>query len=116
MRLSVIVAVAENGVVGKDNALPWYLPADLQYFKKMTMGKPIVSTEIGGAKDLKDVIRIAGTPSEFLAAMEKALRPCADEDVLRRKNMALHNSWHNRIKELETLTKTELSKYHKIRI
>jgi len=75
----------------------------------LAMGKPIVSTEIGGAKDLKDVIRIAGTPSEFLAAMEKALRPCADEDVLRRKNMALHNSWHNRIKELETLTKNELS-------
>jgi dihydrofolate reductase len=42
MHLSVIVAVAENGVVGKNNALPWYLPADLMYFKKVTMGKPIL--------------------------------------------------------------------------
>ena len=42
MKLSVIVAVAENGVVGKNNALPWYIPADLQYFKRTTLGKPIV--------------------------------------------------------------------------
>jgi dihydrofolate reductase len=42
IKLSVIVAVAENGVVGKNNALPWYLPADLQYFKRTTLGKPIV--------------------------------------------------------------------------
>lgn len=42
IKLSVIVAVAENGVVGKNNALPWYLPEDLQYFKRTTLGKPIV--------------------------------------------------------------------------
>lgn len=42
IKLSVIVAVAENGVVGKNNALPWYLPADLRYFKQTTLGKPIV--------------------------------------------------------------------------
>lgn len=42
MLLSVIVAVAENGVVGVDNTLPWRLPEDLKYFKKVTMGKPIV--------------------------------------------------------------------------
>ena len=40
--LSLIVAVAENGVIGKDGDLPWRLPADLQRFKKRTMGKPIV--------------------------------------------------------------------------
>ncbi len=42
IKLSVIVAVAENGVVGKNNALPWHLPGDLQYFKRTTLGKPIV--------------------------------------------------------------------------
>ena len=42
MLLSVIVAVAENGVLGVDNTLPWRLPEDLKYFKKVTMGKPIV--------------------------------------------------------------------------
>ncbi len=40
--LSIIVAVAENGVVGRDNGLPWHLPEDLKYFKKMTLGKPVV--------------------------------------------------------------------------
>lgn len=42
MRISMIVATAKNGVIGKDNALPWHLPADLKYFKFITMGKPIV--------------------------------------------------------------------------
>lgn len=40
--LAVIVAVAENAVVGRDNALPWHLPADLRHFKQTTLGKPIV--------------------------------------------------------------------------
>jgi dihydrofolate reductase len=42
MGLSLIVARASNGVIGKDNQLPWRLPADLKYFKAVTMGKPIV--------------------------------------------------------------------------
>jgi len=41
-RLAVIVAVAENGVIGRDNGLPWHLPEDLRYFRRITMGKPIV--------------------------------------------------------------------------
>ena len=40
--LSLIVAVAENGVIGRNNALPWHLPEDLKYFKRVTLGKPIV--------------------------------------------------------------------------
>lgn len=42
MQLALIAAVADNGVIGRDNALPWHLPEDLQYFKRTTMGKPIV--------------------------------------------------------------------------
>ncbi len=37
-----VVAVAENGVIGRDNALPWHLKPDLQRLKKMTLGKPVV--------------------------------------------------------------------------
>lgn len=40
--LAVIVAAAENGTIGRNNALPWHLPEDLRYFKRVTMGKPIV--------------------------------------------------------------------------
>ncbi len=42
IELAVIVAAAQNGVIGRNNALPWHLPEDLRYFKRVTMGKPIV--------------------------------------------------------------------------
>ncbi len=37
-----VVAVAENGVIGRDNALPWRLKSDLQRLKAMTLGKPVI--------------------------------------------------------------------------
>ncbi|MFT5529977.1 MAG: dihydrofolate reductase [Alteromonadaceae bacterium] len=40
--LSLIVATANNNIIGKDNTMPWHLPADLAYFKKTTLGKPII--------------------------------------------------------------------------
>ena len=40
--ISLIVAVAENGVIGRNGDLPWRIPADLKFFKAVTMGKPIV--------------------------------------------------------------------------
>jgi len=40
--ITLIVAVADNGVIGRDNALPWHLPEDLKRFKRLTMGKPIL--------------------------------------------------------------------------
>lgn len=40
--VAIIVAVAENGVIGNNNSLPWKLPEDLQNFKRITMGKPVV--------------------------------------------------------------------------
>jgi len=40
--LSIIAALSDNGVIGRDNALPWRLPADLARFKQLTLGKPIV--------------------------------------------------------------------------
>ena len=42
MKVALIVAMAENGVIGKNNTLPWHLPEDLRYFKATTMGKPII--------------------------------------------------------------------------
>lgn len=38
MTISAIVAVAKNGVIGKDNQIPWYIPADLKYFMRTTTG------------------------------------------------------------------------------
>jgi dihydrofolate reductase len=42
MRVSIIVAVAENGIIGRDGELPWHLSADLQHFKRITMGHTII--------------------------------------------------------------------------
>lgn len=42
MRVSLIAAVAANGVIGRDNGLPWHLPADLRWFQTRTMGHTLV--------------------------------------------------------------------------
>ena len=42
MQISLIVAAAANNVIGADGGLPWHLPNDFKYFKRITMGKPIV--------------------------------------------------------------------------
>ncbi len=38
----LVVAVAENGVIGRDGTMPWHLPADLRHFKRLTTGKPVI--------------------------------------------------------------------------
>jgi dihydrofolate reductase len=40
--ITFIVAVADNGVIGRDNTLPWHLPEDLRRFKRLTLGKPVL--------------------------------------------------------------------------
>ncbi|MFD6207975.1 dihydrofolate reductase [Peribacillus sp. NPDC060253] len=52
--ISLIVAMDQNRVIGKNNQLPWHLPADLQYFKKVTMGHPIVM----GRKTFESIGRV----------------------------------------------------------
>ncbi|MDH5506523.1 MAG: dihydrofolate reductase [Anaerolineae bacterium] len=42
MIISLIVAVSENNAIGKDGQVPWYLPAELQYFKRVTMGRHLI--------------------------------------------------------------------------
>jgi dihydrofolate reductase len=41
-RINLIFARAANGVIGKDNAMPWHLPEDLAHFKRLTQGCPVV--------------------------------------------------------------------------
>lgn len=42
MILSLVVARARNGVIGRDGGLPWRIPADLKHFKRLTIGKPVM--------------------------------------------------------------------------
>ena len=67
MLLSLIVAVAENGVIGKGGGLPWRLSSDLKTFRRLTMGKPIVMgrrtfQSIGKPLDGRDNIVVTRDP------------------------------------------------------
>jgi dihydrofolate reductase len=42
MKISMIAAMAENRIIGKNNQMPWHLPADLKHFKSVTLGKPVI--------------------------------------------------------------------------
>jgi dihydrofolate reductase len=92
-RISLIVAVASNGVIGRGNALPWHLPEDLAYFKRTTTGHTIIMgrktlESIGRALPNRRNIVISGTlPTppervETAASLEAALVLCqADSEV-----------------------------------
>lgn len=71
MRLSIIVAVATNGVIGRDNKLPWHLSTDLKRFKTLTSGHTIIMgrktfDEIG-RKPLPNRLNIVVTRSSSVA-------------------------------------------------
>ncbi|ENM5762090.1 type 3 dihydrofolate reductase [Vibrio mimicus] len=42
MMISMIAAMADNRIIGKDNQMPWHLPADFAWFKRCTLGKPVI--------------------------------------------------------------------------
>ncbi|WP_270794421.1 type 3 dihydrofolate reductase [Aeromonas sp. QDB11] len=42
MKISMIAAMAHDRVIGKDNQMPWHLPADQAHFKRVTLGKPVL--------------------------------------------------------------------------
>ena len=92
--ISIVVAVSRNGVIGADNKLAWHLPDDLRFFKKLTLGKPIVmgrktweslgrplpkrhnivltrslgyvATGATVANDVEDVLRVVGDVPELM--------------------------------------------------
>lgn len=56
--ISIIVAVSKNGVIGKNNEIPWYLPDDLKHFAKITKGHTIIM----GRKTYESIIKKLGHP------------------------------------------------------
>ena len=83
--LSLIVAVADNGVIGRGNALPWRLGSDLKRFRKLTMGHPLIMgrhtfESIGKPLDGRDSIVVTrGAPAAegeglfFAPSLEEAI-------------------------------------------
>ncbi|MEJ8305568.1 dihydrofolate reductase [Saccharibacillus sacchari] len=92
--ITLIWAQAENGVIGRDNALPWRIPADMAYFKRETLGKAVVmgrkTWESFGSKPLKDRKNIVITRDASYAAegayivhsIDEALSAADSEEVM----------------------------------
>ena len=88
-KVVLIVARARNGVIGRDNALPWRLPEDLAHFKRVTMGRPIVMgrrtwESIGRPLPGRRSVVVTRDPAwradgaEPVASLADALRLCGD--------------------------------------
>jgi dihydrofolate reductase len=92
--LILIAAVAENGVIGRDNAMPWRLKSDLRRFRALTWGKPVVMgrktfQSIGRALPGRTNIVVSrdrgfGAPGVVVAPSLDAAREAAHGDALRR--------------------------------
>ncbi|MCB1680436.1 MAG: dihydrofolate reductase [Rhodospirillales bacterium] len=57
-KISIIAAMAKNRTIGIENKLPWNIPEDLAYFKKVTMGKPLLM----GRKTFESIVEQLGKP------------------------------------------------------
>jgi dihydrofolate reductase len=94
MDIVLIVAVADNGVIGANGAIPWRLKTDLQRFKAMTIGKPVVmgrNTFVSLRRPLPGRTNIVMTrdgdfrgPGAVVATSLEAARAVATGDALRR--------------------------------
>jgi dihydrofolate reductase len=73
VQLSIITALDQNRVIGINNRLPWYLPADLLRFKRMTWGKPIIM----GRKTYESIGKpLPGRTNIILSRQEGAFPGC----------------------------------------
>ncbi|MBW3777251.1 type 3 dihydrofolate reductase [Aeromonas veronii] len=92
MKISMIAAMAYDRVIGKDNQMPWHMPADLAHFKRVTLGKPVLM----GRKTFESIGRplpgrrnlvISRNPDyqadgiEVVGSVEAALALLADNEV-----------------------------------
>ncbi len=75
--ISFVVAVAENGVIGRDGAIPWCVPSDLKIFRRLTMGKPVIMgrktyDSIGKPLEGRDNIVVTRRADFSAAGVERA--------------------------------------------
>jgi dihydrofolate reductase len=91
-RVYLVAAVAANGIIGARGKLPWHIPEELQHFKKLTLGHPIIMgrrtwESLKGALPGREnivVTRTGGYEARGAAvanSLEAALALCADEPV-----------------------------------
>ena len=71
MQLSIIVAVADNRVIGYHNTMPWHLSADLKNFKRLTMGKPMLM----GRKTFESLGRVLPGREHVIVTHNRKFKP-----------------------------------------
>jgi len=91
-RIYIVAAIARNGVIGARGKLPWHLPEDLQHFKKLTLGHPVIMgrrtwESLGKPLPGRENIVISRTPgygaagASVAASLAAAVALCAGEPV-----------------------------------
>lgn len=88
MQLSLVAAVADNGVIGRGGGLPWHLPDDLRHFRQVTLGKPVlmgrhthesIGRALPGRRNLVLSRNAGAVPGvEFCDSIDQALARCSD--------------------------------------
>jgi dihydrofolate reductase len=71
IRIAMIAGVAQNGVIGNDQTIPWRIPSDMAFFKQTTMGKPIVM----GRKQYETVGRPLPGRANIVITRRQGYRP-----------------------------------------
>jgi dihydrofolate reductase len=92
IRLSIIAAVAENGVIGAGNEMPWKLSNDLKRFKALTMGKPVImgrKTFESIGKPLAGRVNIVVTGRKDFAPVGVTVVPGVDQALVTAEEGAL---------------------------
>ena len=99
MDILIVAAIAENGVIGRGNALPWRLKSDMQHFRALTMGKPVIMgrktyLSIGKALAGRTTIVVSrdrkfAAPGIIVAPSVDAALAAARGDALRRNAEAI---------------------------
>ncbi|HWW21526.1 MAG TPA: dihydrofolate reductase [Steroidobacteraceae bacterium] len=83
-QISLVVAVADNGVIGRDGKLPWRLPDDMKHFRNLTLGKPLLM----GRRTFESIGRpLSGRRNLVLS--HTAMVPLAEVETVRSLEQAL---------------------------
>jgi dihydrofolate reductase len=88
----IVAAVAENGVIGRDNSLPWRLKSDMQHFRALTLGKPVImgrKTFQSLGKPLKERTNIVVSRDPNFAGAGIVVAPSLDDALSAARGDAL---------------------------
>jgi dihydrofolate reductase len=95
MDILIVAAIAENGVIGRGNALPWRLKSDMQHFRALTMGKPVImgrKTYLSIGKPLAGRTTIVVSRGTEFAAAGVVVAPSLDAALAAARGDALRRN------------------------